>query len=361
MIHYAPVLPAEGWTSIDRYRVDYEREMQRWFPEMVIHNALPSETLKMGKWQRRYYRDIAYLTGLKKLAKNQPEAPLHIFDHSYAHLCKSGQKSILHCRDLNHLVIPSLTGLQLVRWKQRIKGMQKADVVVAISQQLAGELVDYVGIPEGRIRVIHHGVDLDCYSADRFVEAKLSFPELAVLAESHFLILNVGTNLDRKNLETVYEAVKEIKESHHIPVKLIRVGSNESREGEDARIRNYGLENEVIQMGMQSADGVAMIMNLCHAMSFASLYEGFGRPLLEAQACKLPLIAANNSCLPEIAADGALYHDPLSSEELTSQLLKVMNKSGEIDTTVECGANNVARFSWENHIKQMVSVYSDIV
>lgn len=360
MIHYAPVLPAEGWTSIDRYRADYEREMQRWFPEMPIYNALPSEALKMGKWQRRYFRDIAYLKGLNKLSKAHPQAPVHVFDHSYAHLCRAPQKSILHCRDLNHLVLPSLKGLQLVRWKQRLQGMRKADVVVAISQQLAEELVDHLSIPEDRIRVIHHGVDLECYRPDRIVEARANFSELAKLAESHFLILNVGTNLDRKNLETVYEAVRKFK-IKNIPVKLIRVGSNGSREGEEARIRGYGLEDDVIQMGMQNADEVAMIMNLCNAMSFASLYEGFGRPLLEAQACGLPLVAANNSCLPEIAADGALYHDPLSSDSLVEQLSKVLAKSTEVGHVVQCGIENVLRFGWQQHMKQMVCLYKTLM
>jgi glycosyltransferase involved in cell wall biosynthesis len=360
-VFYAPVLPCEGWTSIDRYRQDYEHMMPKMYPDLCKESLLPNEEVQISGWKRRYFRDIAYPLKIARARKMRGSAnsPLHVFDHSYAHLLSKWDKTILHCRDLNHLVMPSLTGFALLRWKQRLMGMRNSSAVIAISNQLSEEIQEHVGIPKDRIKVIHHGVDLECYRPDRGDEAREVFPELAKLTGSHFLILNVGTNLPRKNLKTLYQAVKLMADKN-IPVKLIRVGTNASAEGEEERIREFGVEDNVIQMGILNSEEVALVCNLCHAMSFASLYEGFGRPLLESQACGLPLIAANNSCLPEIAGKGAMYHEPLSAENLSELLEKVIGGDGSVALSVQEGFENTKRFHWSSHLDQLVELYRQV-
>lgn len=354
MIHYAPVLPAEQWTSIDRYCENYERSVSRYASGLTVNSLLPDSSREMNKWKKRLVRDVKYPARIKKVTDGV--GLVHVFDHAYAHLCKSAPKSILHCHDLNHFVEPSLTGIHLNRWKKRVAGMKHADRIIAISEQLSSEIQQYIGIPEEKISVVYNGLDHETFAPQPLEVAAKAFPEVAELRETHFLILNVGTNLERKNLETLYGAVRRLKDSK-VPVKLIRVGTNASREGESARIDSFGITDEVVQMGVISSGGVASLYNLCHALSFPSLYEGFGWPLVEAQACGLPLVAANNSCIPEIAGNGALFHDPLSSKSLASQLMAVYKKKAEVLEKRQLGLDNVKRFSWEKHVEELQSIY----
>lgn len=361
MIYYAPVLPSEGWTSIDRYRQDYEKFFPSFFPETEVRSLLPDPSPELNIWKRRWTRDFNYPSSVSKALRQAKEASVfHVFDHSYAHLCQSETPTILHCRDLNHLVLPSLKGLALMRWKQRVQGMKKAAMILAISEQLSGEIQEHLGISSEKIRVLHHGVDLDCYQPNRLNEAVRKYPELASLAREHFLILNIGTNLSRKNLETVYSALSKLKREG-IPCKLIRVGSNETEDGEESRIQSYGVAEDVVQMGILSSDEVALVCNLCHALSFASLYEGFGRPLLEAQASGLPLVAAKASCIPEVAGSGAFYHEPSSSEDLAEKLKIVWAGEEEVERVRELGFVNAARFSWQQHFSQLKGFYDELM
>lgn len=361
MVYYAPVLPSEKWTSIDRYRQDYESFVPSLFPEMNIQSVLPDPSLKLNVWRRRWTRDFSYPISVASALRRAKEASVfHVFDHSYAHLCQKKTPTILHCRDLNHLILPSLKGLALIRWKQRVRGMKKAAMILAISEELSIEIQEYLGIPSEKIRVLHHGVDLNCYHPNRLEEAAIKFPKLASMARENFLILNIGTNLPRKNLKTVYAALSELRKEG-IPFKLIRVGSNEAADGEVSRIQSFGIEEDVLQLGMLSSEEVALVCNLCHVLSFASLYEGFGRPLLEAQASGLPLVAARASCIPEIAGNGAFYHEPTSAKDLAEKL-KIVRAGGEEVTRIrDLGLVNSNSFSWQQHFSKLRDIYNEFI
>ena len=131
---YAPVLPGEHWTSIDLYRRNYESYLPRWHGERNVQSLLPNDSYELGRWKRRYLRDLAYPRAVARAAKRYSDSdrpPLHIFDHSYGHLQKAWSPSIIHCRDLNHYVLPSLTGIRLLRWQQRVAGNYR-DVAVLL-------------------------------------------------------------------------------------------------------------------------------------------------------------------------------------------------------------------------------------
>lgn len=359
---YAPVLPGEHWTSIDLYRRNYEAYVPRWQPDRRVESLLPNRDYELGSWKRRFLRDVAYPVAVSRMAKRYDDArrpPLHIFDHSYGHLQKHWSPSLIHCRDLNHYVLPSLTGVRLMRWKQRVDGLKRADLVVAISRQLAAEITEFLGVPSDRIRVLYHGVDLECFTPGRLEEAAVRFPDLANRRSDQFLVLNVGTNLPRKNLETLYAAIAILRDDG-IPAHLVRVGENTKRDGEEQRIAEAGLSGHVTQLGLLEPREVSLVCNLCHALSFASAYEGFGRPILEAQACGLPAVLANGSCLPEIGGEGALYHETNDPQELAARLAEVAGGSGHVAEAVKEGLANAQRFSWENHVRRLFEIYEDM-
>jgi glycosyltransferase involved in cell wall biosynthesis len=87
-----------------------------------------------------------------------------------------------------------------------------------------------------------------------------------------------------------------------------------------------------------------------------SLYEGFGFPALEAQACGTPLVSSNSSSLPEVAGAGALYFDPKNVEEMARALALGVSDEEVRGGLVASGFDNVKRFSWERAARQIVEI-----
>lgn len=90
------------------------------------------------------------------------------------------------------------------------------------------------------------------------------------------------------------------------------------------------------------------------AFIFPSLYEGFGIPVLEAQACGCPVISSNSSSLPEILGDSALMCNPTRAEEFANAIIKLVNYQPLKEELVSKGYENVKRFSWEKNAEELL-------
>lgn len=97
---------------------------------------------------------------------------------------------------------------------------------------------------------------------------------------------------------------------------------------------------------MVSKEELIDLYNLADLFVFPSLYEGFGIPPLEAMACGTPVIAANNSSIPEVCGDAAVYFDGKNTEELVERVEELL-KDGHNNKMLDEGYKQYKRFSWE--------------
>ena len=238
--------------------------------------------------------------------------------------------------------------------------MKDAARIVCISAQLASEVHEHLGIPMERITVAHYGIDRGVFRKRTEQEFVQAFPTLAQLAKTHGLIVNIGSNLERKNLATTLRALALLKHDRKLPVKLLKVGHSLQADGYGPLMDELGVTDDVINLGALTPDQVACVCSLTHALSFPSLYEGFGRPTLEAQACELPCVLARASCMEEIGGEGALYHEGKSHEELAVELEKAITNPNVRRNLIAAGLKNVARFTWEAHIQKLLTVYDEV-
>jgi glycosyltransferase involved in cell wall biosynthesis len=112
-------------------------------------------------------------------------------------------------------------------------------------------------------------------------------------------------------------------------------------------VQSLGLEGRVLFPGyLDDADKAALLSGAV-AYVFPSLYEGFGFPALEAQACDTPLICSNSSSLPEVAGNGALLVDPQDADGLSRAMLRLLTDTACRDDLVARGRENLRRFSWQ--------------
>jgi glycosyltransferase involved in cell wall biosynthesis len=116
----------------------------------------------------------------------------------------------------------------------------------------------------------------------------------------------------------------------------VRQAYEQARNRTDIRFLGY----------VEEAD-LARLMASALAMTYVSLSEGFGLPVLEAMYCDTPVLAANASCLPEVAGDAALYADPLSESSIAEGLEKLYADPALARALVEKGRQQRLQFSWD--------------
>ena len=95
--------------------------------------------------------------------------------------------------------------------------------------------------------------------------------------------------------------------------------------------------------------------------AYPSLYEGFGIPILEAMACKTPVIASDRSSLPEVVGDAGLQVDALDVEGLTAGMERLLTDEELRSELVGRGTEQVARFTWQQAARELLAVYQGVL
>ncbi len=162
---------------------------------------------------------------------------------------------------------------------------------------------------------------------------------------------------------SLVRAYKILREKYGIKHKLIIVGSpGNSRKDIELEINNCGRCKKDITI-LSGIDNKKLSEFYANADVFVypSLYEGFGIPILEAFANKIPVIASNKSSLPEVAGDGALYFDPTDPREMAKQIKKVLLDKTVAKKLIEKGTKQLGEFTWKKTSKGFIDLFEKIM
>ena len=113
-------------------------------------------------------------------------------------------------------------------------------------------------------------------------------------------------------------------------------------------------------LGYVPDEELPILYNLTDIFAYPSLYEGFGLPILEAQACGCPVITSNVSSMPEVAGESAILVDPYNVEEIASAIHKVSSDKNLRDNLIQKGFENCKRFSWQRCEEETLKVYEEV-
>lgn len=214
--------------------------------------------------------------------------------------------------------------------------VRKVRFVTVISEATKSKLLSTIKVNPNKIRVIHN-----CVSPE-FVFFPKAFSDYPV-------ILHIGTK-PNKNLERTIKAIKDI------PCKLVILGK--LTETQLKLLVNYSIHYEsFFQVPFEQ---VVQLYEQCDLLSFVSLYEGFGLPIIETQAVGRPVITSNTSAMPEIAGDAALLVNPYQVEDIRNAILSVITNQELRDNLIEKGLKNIERFRAEIIAKKYMELYDEI-
>jgi len=268
-------------------------------------------------------------------------------------------KKIVTVHDLFFLDFPHMTekdtGKVYSRGIQR--SLKQADGIVAVSRYTAQQLLERFSLDEGKIRVIHHGIDLKKWESSKWESLERTKESLAL--PSDFLLF-VGAHEPRKNLPCLLKALRFVHDRYQ-KIHLVLVG----RKGMDTQkiekdIQELALGSWVMMLGYVRDWDLKHIYQLASVFVFPSLVEGFGIPLLEAMACGLPIVASRTSALPEIAQDAAMYIDPYEPEDIAAKIIHVLEDRGLKEKLVSAGKNRIRSFNWKRAASESLAFYRDV-
>jgi glycosyltransferase involved in cell wall biosynthesis len=117
----------------------------------------------------------------------------------------------------------------------------------------------------------------------------------------------------------------------------------------------------IVYLGYLSNLELAYLYNLASAFIYASLYEGFGIPPLEAMACGTPVIVSRSSSLPEVCGDAAYYVDPLSVDNISDGIFKVFADDALREGLASKGVIRAKSFSWDESARSHIALFNDIL
>ncbi len=229
-----------------------------------------------------------------------------------------------------------------MRWAIRFSA-RRAERLLAISDHTRRDLLRLTRADPDKVAVTH----LAC---DPIYKKAVDSAAVAAFRRDKGLnrdfILYAGNISPRKNLGLLLAAYAQV--SDRIPCDLALTGGLAWDEDFEAQVRGLGLSDRVRRLGHVDRADMPLLYHAATALAFPSLFEGFGLPVLEAQACGTPVVCADATALPEVAGRGALLVDPASVEAWAVALTRVVMDTELRQALVAEGYANEARFTWRD-------------
>ncbi|HEY1406751.1 MAG TPA: glycosyltransferase family 1 protein [Spirochaetota bacterium] len=230
-----------------------------------------------------------------------------------------------------------------------------SDMDITVSDFTASRMKALLGINDSKIIVAKEGVE------SNFVTVANKNDLLPVKRKYNItkpFLFYTGSLSPRKNMINLLKAFVMVKDK--IEHNLYFTGGDSWRDNDVFRfIKDNHLENRVVKLGFVDDAELVSLYNLADCYMYPSRYEGFGLPILEAQACGCPVITSTVSSCPEIAGDSALLVDPEKPEEIADAIFRIVTDPALRKSLIEKGYANCKRFSWRTMAERIHSAIEE--
>lgn len=312
--------------------------------------------------------------------------------HTLPLIRKPGLKTVVTVHDLGSEYLPTMHQLKQRLYLRLMQNYQlkTATRIIAVSNATKQDLVKRIGINPENIKVIYEGYDENLFKPVKAEILRNRLKYFDIKKNSYFLF--VGTVQPRKNLERVIKAFAAVILSgaqRNEGSVANATSSNKLRDSSQARNdilviagskgwlsdeiyklpKKLGIEDRVKFLGYVPDKDLPALYSGAIAFVYPSLFEGFGLPILDAQACGCPVITSNVSSMPEVAClpapqrgepagragEGAILVDPYSVEDIVESMNRIKNHESRIKLIKE-GFENIKRFSWEKCARETLQI-----
>ncbi|PLZ94373.1 glycosyltransferase family 4 protein, partial [Fischerella thermalis] len=290
---------------------------------------------------------------------------VHICDHGNAIYTKYLQKipHLVTCHDLFAIRAglgefpehkTGWTGKKLQQ--MMLKGLNQAQMVVCVSEQTKNDLLRLSSLSENRISVISMGLNYP-YAPMQTTEAKEILASLGIPANSNF-ILHVGANHWYKNrigvLSIFYELMLRLQQTNFYLVMVGKPFTDEMHQ----LIKKYNMTEKVIELVAVDNEHLQALYSSATTLLFPSLHEGFGWPIIEAQACGCAVFTSNRPPMNIVGGEAAIYIDPKNPQAAAEKIIYYLPKLENFKTK---SLINSQKFRTEKMISEYIDIYQKIL
>ena len=316
----------------------------------------------VAKWLGYVDKFVLFRRQLRRALAARPSV-VHICDHSNAVYASAVQGSplVITCHDLLAVrgalnektdSVPSRTGRILQRWI--LRGLNRADVVACVSSATAADAQRLIPARDGRPRltVVELGLNYPYHRLPTVLAAERLRPVRDLKPGGRF-ILHVGSNTPRKNREGLLRMVARCAE--RLDAQIVFAG-----EALPEKLRQQAVELNIADRIVEIVDPPTEVLEALYSSAFAFLFpsrfEGFGWPVIEAQACGCPVVCSSIAPVGDIAGAGALQREPQDEAGFAEDLLRLADPK-EHQYWSEKALENAARFSSARMIDKYREIY----
>lgn len=327
-----------------------------------VHQAMVERLLAGVRGVAARNRTAVYLYGqlipyLERwsLRNFQPDDVIH----SPNYMLPSGKgRMVVTIPDLSTVIYPEYHPRARVDYINRHIEMavDRADHILTISNRVKQEICERYTVEEERISTTYLGID------ESF--RPVSEPEFQSVASRYGLTYNqyflfVSTIEPRKNLDRLldaYEAYRAVEKSNSLPLVVVGL-RGWSCEATMARLQKLNERGIVKHLGYVEQGDLQTLMAGARALTFISMYEGFGLPVVEAMQAGTPVLTSTDSAMEEIAGEAALLISPHDTDGICTKLLQLANDDILTAELTRKGLAVAGTLSWESCAQQTLAAY----
>jgi alpha-1,3-rhamnosyl/mannosyltransferase len=262
--------------------------------------------------------------------------------------------------DVFPLTRPELMRKSFRRFGSRFykRAMRSPDHIITISRYSKAQIEECLGFSGDQISIVWNGIDDAWFKTIPEAERQKTLDRRHIPAT---FFLAVGTIQPRKNYARIISAFASLPRSHRSGLHLVIVGKNGWNEDLASLIEASGVSSQIMWFDDMSNHEVRSLFQSAKALVFPSLAEGFGYPIAEAYASGCPVITSNTTSMPEVAGDSALYVDPLSTDEIRSAMIAMLERDSAIDELIRSASQRSKLFTKARMIEQTLMVYKSVL
>jgi len=239
------------------------------------------------------------------------------------------------------------------RWNVRV-----ATHILADSEATRDAIIEAYHVPAQKLTVVYPGHEPDLKPVRDRDEIERVHRLYNIPGD---YVLFLGRIQPRKNLTRLIEAFSRVLADHPNLTLVLAGPAGWLGDPIQARATALGVADKVVFPGYVAPEDKAALISGARLFAFPSLYEGFGFPVLEAQACGTPLLTSTTASLPEVAGEGGLLVDPLNVETIANGLRRLLDDQALSARLVARGFENLARFSWDSAARQVQAVITNLL
>ncbi|MCY3022839.1 MAG: glycosyltransferase family 1 protein [Planctomycetota bacterium] len=233
----------------------------------------------------------------------------------------------------------------------------RADRIICVSDCVRRDVQEALQADPAKLRVVHEG------GGEGFSPRPAE--EVQAVRARYGLdrpyLLFVGSINKRKNVPALVQAFAAARARTRSDM-LFAIAGRVGYGGEEIRaaIGKSACADAVKLLGYVADGDIAPLYTGAHALLFATLYEGFGIPVIEAFACGCPVIGATTGSLPEVIGDAGLLADPHSVDSIAAQIEKLATDDALRRACIEKGLLRAKEFTWDKAAAKCLTVYQEL-